>query len=313
MVDPSIQERGVPERVAVVGLGAMGHAMALNLHDRGYSVIGCDPSPLARSNVEHCIDVCPDISELGTVNAAVLSLPGADEVDSTTRWLADESDCPLVIDTSTSHPTTSRELAQLMRKLSRVFIDAPISGGKSLAREGLVSSFVGGYPEDVVVAAPVLDALTGGKWRHMGGPGSGNVTKLINNVMVATHLLVVAEAFSIGLEYGLDTHDLTEAIGTASGRSAAVEVNLPRWIINGSYDSAFAYRLMTRDASLAMNLAADLGLSVPVLTEVAKRWKGLESTLAPNDDFNLAVPAFLSETGCGQPIRYSIDGESGTT
>lgn len=304
MGDQSVEERGVPARVAVVGLGAMGHAMALSLHDRGCSVIGCDPSPRARSSVEQWIDVCPDVSALGTVNAAVLSLPGADEVDSTTRRLAEESDCPLVIDTSTSHPETSRELAQLMRTLNRVFVDAPISGGKTLAREGLVSAFVGGYPEDVAAAAPVLDALTGGKWRHMGGPGSGNVTKLVNNVMVATHLLVAAEAFSIGLEYGLNPQDITEAISTASGRSAAVEVNLPRWILNDSYNSAFAYRLMSRDASLATEVAAQLGLTVPVLREVAERWKSLEATLTPDDDFNLAVPAFLSQTGCSKPIKY---------
>lgn len=293
------------ERVAVVGLGEMGHAMALNLKDRGWNVVGCDPSPAARARVEEWVDVCDSVRDLGPVQAAVLSLPGAKEVESTCRELVDATGCDLIIDTTTSHPRTSRSLADWMHEHGRGFIDAPISGGKVLAREGLVSSFVGGHPEDVAIATSLLDALTGGKWRHMGGPGSGNVTKLMNNIMVATHLLVTSEAFSIGMEYGLDPQDITEAISSASGRSAVVEVNLPRWILNDSYNSAFAYRLMARDALLATDVAEQLGLSVPVLKDVADRWSDIEDRLLPDDDFNRAVPVFIEQTGCEKPIQYS--------
>ena len=296
---------GKSDKVAVVGLGEMGHAMALNLKDRGWNVVGCDPSPSARERVEKWIEVCASVSEIGPVHAAVLSLPGAREVESLCPELVAATGCALVIDTTTSHPNTSRLIAEQLHADDHGFIDAPISGGKTLAREGLVSAFVGGWAEDVARATPLLDALTGGKWRHMGGPGSGNITKLMNNIMVATHLLVTAEAFAIGMEYGLDPQDITEAISSASGRSAVVEVNLPRWILNDSFNSAFAYRLMSRDALLATEVADELGLSVPILKDVATRWKDLEGDLTADADFNRAVPLFIEQTGCYKPIQYS--------
>jgi 3-hydroxyisobutyrate dehydrogenase len=293
------------ERIAVIGLGEMGHAMALNLHDRGWDVVGCDPSPAARNRVENWIEVRSQTGDIGPIHAAVLSLPGAREVETITRGLVDSTGCSIVIDTTTSHPQTSRSLEMWMHGQGGGFIDAPVSGGKVLAREGLVSAFVGGNPEEVAVATPLLDAITGGKWRHMGGPGAGNVTKLINNIMVATHLLVTAEAFSVGMEYGLDPHNITEAISSASGSSAVTEVNLPRWILNSSYNSAFAYNLMARDALLATEVADQLGLKTPVLKEVAERWKRLKTDLAADDDFNRAVPLFIQQTGCDKPIQYS--------
>lgn len=307
MDDYPIEASAGNEKIAVVGLGQMGYAMALNLCDRGWPVIGCDPSPAARKRVDGRIEVFASITEAGEVRTALLSLPGASEVDVSTRQLVEASNCLMVIDTTTSTPATSCALAEWMRIQGRIFVDAPVSGGMVLARSGILSAFVGGYPEDVATATQVLDAITGGKWRHMGGPGSGNVTKLMNNIMVASHLLVTAEAFSIGLEYGLDPQDMTQAISSASGRSAVVEVNFPQWILNDGYDSAFAYRLMARDALLAIEVAGKLGLSLPVLRDVAERWKALERSLAADEDFNRAVPLFLEQTGCIRPIRYSTE------
>jgi 3-hydroxyisobutyrate dehydrogenase len=293
------------EKIAVIGLGQMGYAIALNLHDRGWPVIGCDPCPDARERVEGCMEVFSSIGEVGQVGMAVLSLPGSGEVEVSTRHLVEATNCSLVVDTSTSVPETSRSLAEWMRSQGRSFIDAPVSGGTVLARAGTLSAFVGGFPEDVAAATRVLHAITGGKWRHMGDPGSGNVTKLMNNIMVASHLLVTAEALSIGMAYGLDPQDITQAISASSGRSAVVEVNLPQWILNDGYDSAFTYRLMARDARLALEVAGELGLEVPVLRDVADRWQDLEQSLSPNDDFNRAVPVFMAQTGCVRPIRHS--------
>jgi len=295
------------EKIAVVGLGEMGHAMALNLCDRGWPVIGCDPSPAARKRVDERMEVCSSIADAGEVKTALLSLPGACEVDVSTRQLVEASNCLLVVDTTTSRPETSHSLAEWMRSQGRVFVDAPVSGGKILARAGILSAFVGGFPEDVATATQILDALTGGKWRHMGGPGSGNVTKLMNNIMVASHLLVTAEAFSIGMAYGMDPQDITQAVSAASGRSAVVEVNFPNWILNDGYDSGFAYQLMARDALLAIEVAGKLGLSLSVLRDIAERWQDLEQSLTPDDDFNRAVPLFMEQTGCVRPIRYSTE------
>lgn len=302
--DASFDAHPHEPRVAVVGLGEMGHALALNLREREYSVLGCDPSPSARARVRGRIDVASDLREVGSAGAIILSLPGATEVDEVVRRIKRDTHCHLVIDTTTSHPETSRAMAALLREDGRAFVDAPISGGKTLAREGLVSSFVGGHPEDVVEAASLLDAVTGGNWRHMGGPGSGNVTKLMNNALVASHILATAEAFAIGMQFGLDPHDITEAIASASGRSAILEVNLPRWVLNGAYDSGFAYGLMARDARLATEVASVIGVDVPLLHEVVNRWEGLAPGLTSEDDFNRALPAFLEQAGCSRPVEY---------
>ncbi|WP_275559460.1 NAD(P)-binding domain-containing protein [Streptomyces sp. 5-6(2022)] len=97
--------------------------------------------------------------------------------------------------TLTSEPATSASLSSLAADQGAAFVDAPVSGGRDGAAEGRLTAFGGATEQALDTARPVLEALTGGQYQHLGGPGpgSGNVVKLLNNVLAAANLVSVVD------------------------------------------------------------------------------------------------------------------------
>jgi len=194
----------------------------------------------------------------------------------------------LVIDTSTSDPDLTRTLHARLAAAGHALVDAPVSGGPAGAASGALSIMVGGVPEAVERAKPVLDIL-GQKVSVVGGPGDGHIAKLVNNVLVAGHLILAGEAMRVGVAAGATLDALLTVVNGASGRSAVTEVNYPRWIASGSFDSGFTMGLMAKDVGLALELAERTGLAIPMLREVRERWNALTQGWGPTADFNRAV------------------------
>lgn len=105
---------------------------------------------------------------------------------------------------------------------------------------GTLSAFVGRAADAVASAAPLLQALTGGNWKHIGPAGSGNVVKLLNNVLVAANLVAVAEAMDVAASYGIDLNAAVAAISTATGASTVSQRMFPEQILSEVLDSGFA-------------------------------------------------------------------------
>src|SRR5690606_19711485 len=128
----------------------------------------------------------------------------------------------LVIDTSTSDPDLTRTLHARLAAAGHALVDAPVSGGPAGAASGALSIMVGGVPEAVERAKPVLDIL-GQKVSVVGGPGDGHIAKLVNNVLVAGHLILAGEAMRVGVAAGATLDALLTVVNGASGRSAVTE------------------------------------------------------------------------------------------
>jgi 3-hydroxyisobutyrate dehydrogenase len=137
----------------------------------------------------------------------------------------------------------------------------------------------------------VLEAL-GDKIAHIGPSGAGHTAKLVNNVLCAAHILFAGEALRLGAAAGADLASLARAVNGASGRSAVTEVNVPRWVLSGAYDSGFTMALMDKDLSLAERLAERTGLALPLIEAVIARWRACRATHGDAADFNRA---FLGE------------------
>jgi len=176
-------------------------------------------------------------------------------------------------------------MAALAEEHGAEFIDSPVSGGRSGAASGSLSAFVGGSDEAVKAALPLLDALTGGNFRHVGPVGSGNVVKLLNNILCATNLAAVGEALDIAAAYGLDLGTAAEAISGASGGSKVSANVFPNWILSGTFDSGFSLGLMARDVSLALDVAAQKGASPKLLADTNRAWQEALAKLGPAVDF----------------------------
>ena len=273
-------------RIAVIGLGAMGGAMAATLHQAGWAVTGFDPSDAARAAASATgIPTTANLADLAGTPYAVLSLPAASIVETTVPQLLAAPGTVAIIDTTTSEPATSKLMASLAESQGAAFVDAPVSGGRDGAASGSLSAFVGATDPALAAAEPVLLALTGGKYSHIGGPGSGNVVKLLNNVLAAANLVSVGEALGVAKAYGIDPAKAAASISEASGGSKVSANMYPNWVLTGTHDSGFSLGLMARDAALAVEVASQIGESPVLLAAVADQWQDALAVLGPRADF----------------------------
>jgi 3-hydroxyisobutyrate dehydrogenase len=269
-------------RVGVVGLGNMGTPMALTLRAKGFEVSGCDPSADRRSTVPGAV---ASLSDIVPIDVALLSLPGPAQVeDVTAQLLTTLSPGAAIVDTSTVAPETTRKLQARARAAGVAYVDAPVSGGAAGAAAGTLLVMAGGAGADVDRVMPVLTAISR-KVVRCGGPGAGNVVKLINNMLCAGHLLLIGEALRMAQAGDVTTPDLLDALNAGSGGSRVTEVNVPRWIAPGTFDSGFSLALMAKD----VNLAADLAGAATLAAEVAARWASARDILGGHADFNRIV------------------------
>ncbi|MET1088999.1 MAG: NAD(P)-dependent oxidoreductase [Arthrobacter sp.] len=275
----------IDRRIAVIGLGAMGGAMAASLLKAGWTVTGFDPSEAARTAAEETgIKTTATLEDVAGTPYAVLSLPAASIVETTVPRLLARGTVA-IIDTTTSEPGTSKNMAELAQAKGTAFVDAPVSGGRDGAETGSLSAFVGATDEALAAAEPVLLALTGGKYSHIGGPGSGNVVKLLNNVLAAANLVSVGEALGVAKAYGIDPATAAATISNASGGSKVSASMYPNWVLSGTHDSGFSLGLMARDAALAVDVANQIGENPALLAAVAKQWQDALGALGPKADF----------------------------
>ena len=285
------------EQVGVVGLGRMGLAMAMTLQRTGVPVVGFDIAPAVRQRaVEAGIRVAGTLSGLLDAAPIVLaSLPDDAAVSALVEAPGGLLAAPagrLLIDTSTVEPGTSRRLAERLRASDHAMLDAPVSGGPAGAAAGTLTVMVGGSEADLARAQPVFAAIAKNVV-HVGQCGAGAVAKLVNNLLCAAHLLTNGEAMRLAEAAGVPAARVLEAVNAASGRSAVSEVNLPRWILSGTFDSGFTMGLMRKDVRLAAKLIEASGVEAPISREVTARWALSAERLADEADFNqiAALPA----------------------
>jgi 3-hydroxyisobutyrate dehydrogenase len=186
---------------------------------------------------------------------------------------------------STSSPLSTRALARTLANHGHSLLDAPVSGGGAGAREGALTVFLGGTDDAVAEGKALLDVIAK-RVVHVGGPSAGNVAKLINNLLCATHLQIAGEALTLAQAADLDAERLLSAVNGASGRSAVTEVNLPRWVLPETFDSGFTLGLMARDVALATDTAHALGAHIPLADLVTRTWQDTRDHIGAGEDFN---------------------------
>jgi len=181
----------------------------------------------------------------------------------------------LFIDCSTIDPTTSREVAKLVKeKAGAKFVDAPMSGGVVGARAGTLTFMVGAEPEDIAQIEAIL-LLMGKKVWHMGPQGTGLSGKLANNYALAINNIAAAEAMNLGMKWGIEGKALANLINSATGKSWPSEINNPvPGVVETSpasrdYEGGFGVSLMNKDLRLAIAAASEAGAKL-VLAQRAK-------------------------------------------
>lgn len=254
--------------VGFIGLGIMGRGMCHNLLKAGYDLLvwnrtagkmaefitagakpAHSPADLARqcSTVLICVSDTPDVAQVVLGENGLLDgiQPGS-----------------LVIDHSTISPKVTREIAGTLASKAVHFLDAPVSGGSEGAARGTLSIMVGGETDSFQRALPILQAY-GKTITHVGRHGSGQMVKLVNQILVVINELAVCEALLFAQTGGLNLTTTVEAVKNGAAGSWMLANRAPQMIAR-DWRPGFTIDLQQKDLRLVLEAADQLG--IPLLT-----------------------------------------------
>ena len=199
------------QRVALLGLGAMGAGMAASWLNKGFSLTVWNRTPARADAIAtmgaRAAETPRAAAEGADVIVAVVAVV-ADDAASRAVWLgasgtlAGAKSGAICVESSTLSPEWVREPAELAKARGCRFLDAPIGASRQAAAAGQLVFFVGGEADAVAAAEPVLGAIAT-RVVHVGGAGAGATWKLINNMLIAVELAAVAEALALARKAGL--------------------------------------------------------------------------------------------------------------
>jgi len=256
------------QRIAFIGTGIMGLPMAGHLLSKQFDVVVHSRTRSKAIALEQRGAKWADSPADATRDADVVCICVTDTPD-VERVLVGaggviESAKPgtIVIDHSTISPIATQSLATRLAARGLVLLDAPLSGGDVGARNGTLSIMVGGEKTALESVMMILQSY-GKTITHCGGPGAGQFTKLVNQILVTTNLLAVCEALKFARAAGLDLN--TTLAATGGGAAASWQLlNLGPKIAAGDYKPGFMIDLLMKDLRILNESAAVLNVPIPL-------------------------------------------------
>jgi 3-hydroxyisobutyrate dehydrogenase-like beta-hydroxyacid dehydrogenase len=264
------------QRVGFVGLGVMGLPMARNLRAAGFSVAGWARRPETAARAAAAgIEMRDSLSALAQGTDVVITMVTTSaDVEGVCLGpgglLESAPKGSVLVDMSTIAPATSRRLAEAAAEAGIGFLDAPVSGGSFGAEQGSLTIMVGGDAGMLQRCRPLFEAM-GDPQRifHTGPAGSGEVVKLVNNMLVGSISAASLEALLVGVRAGVSLATLVDVIDVSSGGSAQLSGQLAKRALAGKLDPGFSTDLLVKDLELAADLAREGGQPTP-LTDLAR-------------------------------------------
>ena len=269
------------KRIGFIGLGIMGQGMAANLLKQDLTVTVWNRTPAACESLvtkgathAECLSDLAEASDIVFVcvtnGAAVL-----DVLFSEHGLLSGAHKPALVIDCSTIAPAEAMSIAERLAPDTE-YLDAPVSGGDTGAREGTLSIMVGGKKPVFEKALPYLMAL-GNTVSYTGPSGNGQRTKCVNQMMVALTVTAMTEGLAFAAQSGLDLQTTLDVVSAGAAGSWSLSNYAPR-LLSGDRAPGFYAADMLKDLRIALQEASDLSLSVPGTALCAELYTALLSS-----------------------------------
>jgi len=170
----------------------------------------------------------------------------------------------LIIDLSSIHPETTRQLAAYLQTTSGMrWVDAPVSGGVAGAEQGTLAIMAGGAEADIAIAREVLKPLYS-RLTHMGAIGSGQTTKICNQMIVSCNMLVIAEMMALAKEAGVDAAKIPEALAGGFADSRPLQIAGPEMAEQRFEPVKWRVKTLLKDLNMAADLSATHGCAIPM-------------------------------------------------
>ncbi|WP_191558134.1 NAD(P)-dependent oxidoreductase [Brevundimonas aurantiaca] len=248
-------------KIAFAGLGVMGAPMARHLVNAGHQVVGFNRTPAKAQAWAEAVGAraAATVSEAAQgAELFILCVGNDDDVRAVvTEALPHLAEGAVIVDHTTTSAKLAREMAQAAAEAGRVFIDAPVSGGQAGAENGQLSVMAGGEAEALARAEPALTAYSKAI-KHMGPAGSGQLTKMVNQIAIAGVVQGLAEAVHFAQVAGLDTDAVFDAVSKGAAQSWQMD-NRWKTAAQGRFDFGFAVDWMRKDLGLVLDEARSNG------------------------------------------------------
>ncbi|WP_405222911.1 NAD(P)-dependent oxidoreductase [Lentisalinibacter sediminis] len=269
-------------RIAFIGLGVMGFPMAGHLSRAGHDVAVYNRTPgksrhwcethtgrsaATPAQAARGVDIAfTCVGNDDDVRAVVLGEDGV---------LAGLGEGGILVDHTTASAAMARELAAAAGDAGAGFLDAPVSGGQAGAEHGTLTVMAGGDPAVYERAEPVID-IYARRCRLMGPAGSGQLTKMVNQICIAGLLQGLAEGLDFARRANLDGRAVVEAISQGAAQSWQMD-NRHETMLDGEFDFGFAVEWMRKDLGIALDEARRNGASLPVAALVDQFYAEVEA------------------------------------
>jgi 3-hydroxyisobutyrate dehydrogenase len=254
--------------IGFIGLGVMGVPICRNLVNKsGARVIAFDlaPEPLARLKFDEAAVAASVADVIGSSEILFLCLPSARHVRAVFEGdgiLENIRQGQIVVDLGTSSVSQTRDFARQLQARGASWADAPIARTRQAAQDGTLSVMVGATPELYAAIEPLIRCFATDV-TNCGGTGAGQVTKILNNMVLFETVNALAEAVAIAKRNGVDPALLLDTLSKGSADSFALRNHGLKAIVPGNFpERAFSTEYALKDLSYALELASDAGIKI---------------------------------------------------
>ena len=269
------------EKLCFLGLGVMGYPMAAHLQKAGYEVtvynrttekatnwateFGGTSAPTPAEAVKNADVVFACVGNDDDIRAVTLGPDGA---------FAAMKDGAIFVDHTTASATVARELDEVARAKGLHFLDAPVSGGQAGAENGRLTIMIGGAAAIFEKVDPILSCYAQ-KTKLLGPVGSGQLTKMVNQICIAGLVQALSEGLNFAEAAGLDASAVIDVISKGAAQSWQME-NRSQTMIEDQFDFGFAVDWMRKDLDIVLAEATNNGADLPVTTIVNKFYQEIQ-------------------------------------
>jgi 2-hydroxy-3-oxopropionate reductase len=276
------------KKIGFIGLGIMGKPMARNLLKAGYELVVFDVVPERMEELVQAGAAAGSSSKDVAARSEVIitMLPNSPHVREAVLGrdgvLEGAKPGTILVDMSSIAPLASQQIAARAQEKGVAMLDAPVSGGEPKAVAGTLAIMVGGPRETFEQVKDILGKM-GASVTHVGDIGSGNITKLANQIIVALNIAAMSEAMVLATKAGVDPERVFQAIRGGLAGSAVLDAKMPL-ALKGNFKPGFRIELHIKDLANALDTAHELGVPVPLSSAVMEVMQALKTDGKAGDD-----------------------------
>jgi len=287
--------------VGFVGLGLMGEGFTHRLVEMGHHVVGFDIDPAkvkvaAGWGVEPASSAAAVAEAAGAIIVCVINTAAVEDATTGPRGFtaAGHLNGKTCIDVSTTELEATHRIAATLAARGMDFVDAPVSGGPGAAKAGSLAIMAGGSDAAIAKVGSLMREF--GSFTHMGGVGTGQATKLVNQTIVLTNYCVLAEALRLAQAYGVDAAKIPEALKAGFAGSNMLGPIFPQMLADDFKPRGFA-RQVLKDLEMLQGAARDKHVAMPMASQALTLYRLLNASGRAEWDAASVVSLYPREEG----------------